>query len=111
MNRVTLATTLCCMMLVLAAATAGAQITDPGDVGGNVFAPGGTSDDAFQPAVTVTPWRSTVLAFRNAFVSIAPALKTWSTSPVRPAHMITRGTFRPNRAFGSARASLVPRTQ
>jgi len=94
MNRITLATAFCSMMLSLAAATAGAQITDPGDVGGNVFSPAGNSDDYSQSVVTRTPWRPTMLAFRRAFAALAPELRVGSAGYLRPAHTAPRGTRR-----------------
>jgi hypothetical protein len=90
MNRVTLVAMICCVM-ALAAANAGAQITDPGDVGGHALAPAGNSDDGFHPIVTVMPWRSTVLALRSSF---APVFRIWSGSSVWPARMTTRGGLR-----------------
>ena len=93
MNRVTLVAMLCCVM-ALAAASARAQITDPGDVGGHALAPTVNSDDGFRLTVTVTPWRSTVIALRNSFAPFAPVFGIWSGSSGRPARLATRVSLR-----------------
>ena len=94
-NRIAVATVFCCMM-VLAAASARAQITDPGGGGHDACAPAGKSDGA-APSMVVAPWRSAVFAFRNAFAPFGSTFGVWSfrdASAARPARVTARCSLR-----------------